>query len=154
MKKFSSKKSLSHTLVLYEDNHSKVFYHIYKKISREIKKNIDKQTFFWYNTTVANIKVCMRLYLSWIEGSATNRNAGGSSPSRRARKEQIPLGVCFFVPQRGSNTERARREKKRHRCVRFPSRGAQTGTEAKGLGRQAIKTRERIGPVTSTKEEA
>ena len=87
----------------------------------------------------------MRLYLSWIEGSATNRNAGGSSPSRRARREQIPLGVCFFCAQRDSNTERARREKKRHRCVRFPSRGAPTGTEANGLGRQANKTRYAAG---------
>ncbi len=63
------------------------FITFHKKFQEKSQKNIDKPTFFWYNSNVAKeAQFCMRLYLSWIEGSATNRNAGGSSPSRRARK--------------------------------------------------------------------
>ena len=55
----------------------------------------------------------MRLYLSWIEGSATNRNAGGSSPSRRAKKRADTVRCLLFLCHRGTRTLRGHGEKRK-----------------------------------------
>ncbi len=39
----------------------------------------------------------MRLYLNWIEGAATDRNAGGSNPSRRTRLIVLCLLFDWFL---------------------------------------------------------
>ena len=53
----------------------------------------------------------VRLYLSWIEDSATNRGVGGSNPSRRATIEEHLLQWVFFyfafLFSRDSNPEGA-----------------------------------------------
>ena len=83
----------------------------------------------------------MRLYLSWIEDSATNRGVGGSNPSRRAKMEtSVFIRVFLFVILRGdSNPERAANVKKICRWHIFREAVAQTGTVSKAHGRQAGK---------------
>lgn len=55
------------------------------KYRKETVKNMLTNPNSYAKIDLADFKKNMRLYLSWIEDSATNRGVGGSNPSRRAK---------------------------------------------------------------------